>query len=862
MIMTSTPENVGAAMTERKHGCSFGSSRVYGPHRSPLEETMAMRSRMMLIVAATVVLAIQPADGSDGHKEVPVPPPTEPVSREDQPTSPRAVVMQGLHQSIQVNVDAQQDNIVGDAANEPSIAIDPTNPDNIVIGWRQFDTVLSDFRQAGYAYSHDGGATWTFPGVLEPGHFRSDPVLAANSQGDFFYYSLSTTTTAEMFISDDQGVTWIGPISAFGGDKTWMTIDTTGGLGNDNIYTLWNSQFTCCAPGTDFTRSIDDGRSYQGPFVMPQHPKWGTLDVGPDGELYVVGATLDGSSHLLLKSTSAQDPAQTPTFDLATAIDLGGTTSSSGTPNPGGLMGQVWVAVDRSDGPTRGNVYILGSVNPSGADPLDVMFIRSTDGGQSWSDPVMVNDALAGDDAYQWFATMSVSPEGRIDVVWNDTRNDPSPLISELFYAYSTDAGASWSGGLAVSPPFNSTVGHPQQNKIGDYYHMISDSLGGALAYSATFNGEQDVYFLRVGDCNDNGAHDSLDIADLVSADCNSDGVPDECEPDCNSNGVADGCDLASETSDDCNENLIPDECDVLEGNSQDCNSDGLLDECDVTFDLEAAQGWTVGAPDDTATTGIWRQVDPVGTAAQPEDDHTPGTGVMCFVTGQGQPGGGLGDNDIDGGKTTLFSPVLDLASYEDPHVGYWRWYSNNTGASPEEDVFTVDISSDGGTDWINVEVVGPSGAEVSGGWFFHYFRVADRVPPTSEIMLRFVAADLGSGSLVEAAVDDMVVIDCPECAASIPEEVTNLLLERSSPTVAALFWDAEPEAETYDLYRGTQRDASDLACYETGLESPSISDDGLVPASGMALFYVPTAVNCAGESPLGSGRTAFDPCP
>ena len=52
-------------------------------------------------------------------------------------------------------------------------------------------------------------------------------------------------------------------------------------------------------------------------------------------------------------------------------------------------------------------------------------------------------------------------------------------------YAYSTDAGATFSAGLPVSPSFDSTIGHPQQNKIGDYYHMISSTADAALAYSA-----------------------------------------------------------------------------------------------------------------------------------------------------------------------------------------------------------------------------------------------------------------------------------------------------------------------------------------------------------------------------------------
>ena len=59
--------------------------------------------------------------------------------------------------------------------NEPSMAIDPTNPDKMVIGWRQFNTVQNSFRQAGYAYTLDGGDTWTFPGVIDGRHISFGP---------------------------------------------------------------------------------------------------------------------------------------------------------------------------------------------------------------------------------------------------------------------------------------------------------------------------------------------------------------------------------------------------------------------------------------------------------------------------------------------------------------------------------------------------------------------------------------------------------------------------------------------------------------------------------------------------------------
>lgn len=104
--------------------------------------------------------------------------------------------------------------------------MDPTAPNRIVIGWRQFDSIPSDFRQAGWAYSHDGGRSWTFPGKIQPGTFRSDPVLDADADGVIYYCSLRGDFTAPLFRSLDGGVTW-GPAlpgaQTIGGDKQWFT---------------------------------------------------------------------------------------------------------------------------------------------------------------------------------------------------------------------------------------------------------------------------------------------------------------------------------------------------------------------------------------------------------------------------------------------------------------------------------------------------------------------------------------------------------------------------------------------------------------------------------------------------------------
>ena len=185
--------------------------------------------------------------------------------------------------------------------------------------------------------------------------------------------------------------------------------------------------------------------------------------------------------------------------------------------------------------------------------------------------------------------------------------------------------------------------------------------------------------------------------------------------------------------------------------------------------DMQTDTGWTGGLAGDTATTGQWTRVNPIGTAAQPEDDHTPSPGTICWVTGQGSNGGSVGENDVDGGLTTLLTPLLDLSTSTDPLIRYWRWYSNTEGASPNADVFVIDISDDGGATWTNVESVGPTGSETDGGWFSHQLRAADLIVLSAQVQLRFVASDLGSGSIVEAAVDDLEVFDLT-CDVVLPD--------------------------------------------------------------------------------------------
>src|SRR5437764_9054947 len=168
--------------------------------------------------------------------------------------------------------------------------------------------------------------------------------------------------------------------------------------------------------------------------------------------------------------------AVVPTFDQSRAVNLGGNIIFAEPINPEGLVGQVFLAVDRSGTSTNNNVYMLASVQPSGfTNGSDVMFVRSTDGGSTFSAPRRINDDLVNPSKWHWFGTFSVAPNGRLDAVWYDTRNAANNTDSQLFYSWSTDAGVTWAPNVAVSNAFNPFEGYPNQDKIGDYITIVSE---------------------------------------------------------------------------------------------------------------------------------------------------------------------------------------------------------------------------------------------------------------------------------------------------------------------------------------------------------------------------------------------------
>ncbi|MFN0056984.1 MAG: M14 family metallopeptidase [Planctomycetota bacterium] len=165
--------------------------------------------------------------------------------------------------------------------------------------------------------------------------------------------------------------------------------------------------------------------------------------------------------------------------------------------------------------------------------------------------------------------------------------------------------------------------------------------------------------------------------------------------------------------------------------------------------DGESELGYVVSGD---AIAGVWNRGVPAGGGDRGDPPFDADGSGQCYLTDLAD-----GDTDVDGGSTILTSPLFD-ATGGNATLSYYRWYSNVAGGTPEQDVFVVEISNDGGGSWVVLEVVGPAGAEVQGGWIARSFAIADTLAPTAAMRVRFTASDVAPGSVVEAGVDGIVV--------------------------------------------------------------------------------------------------------
>lgn len=378
---------------------------------------------------------------------------------------------------------------------------------------------------SGYAVSHDGGRTFQDRGHLTPntiGWGLSDPVVVVDRQGTFYVVSNQRNADGRPLIgvsrSADGGQTFTpavlisgtGPVRTFYQDKPWIAVDDTSGPFDGTVYIAW-TEFT---PANEnqilFSRSMDGAQTFSPAVVAStpaQNSQIGTsLAIGPDGELYLAWAEFDDPQKIFIQVRQSTDAGQT----WGPIVTVGAAALSQREPGFCGrsdgyfLNGRISnfilpaMAVDRSDGPTRGHVYVVYQT-AHGDDQADVLFTALSPDLNVIAPPKRVHDDRTLND--QFFPAIAVSPHGVIGVAFYDRRLDPDNLLIDYFLAISKDGGATFEPNRRVTdqsfgvPPI---AGQPTSTRnfdslrnecyMGDYNAITADATAFYLAWGDNRN--------------------------------------------------------------------------------------------------------------------------------------------------------------------------------------------------------------------------------------------------------------------------------------------------------------------------------------------------------------------------------------
>ena len=396
--------------------------------------------------------------------------------------------------SINVGANVDVSNEEGPQS-ETSIATNPTNTSLVVAGSNEIDRLP----MRGY-FSSDGGSSYGGVDLPLPPptksngfDFGSDPGVAWDRFGNVFYSYIvvffssgGSIAGSEMAVarSSDQGRTWTPVYFNFenGGakfnDKPMIAVDNNPGSPNfGNVYVAWDTTNGVggkpSTTGIMVSRSTDHGVTFSTPvFASDTHggPHFG---IGADpfvtanGTLHVAwhdqsNAIVESSSTdggVSFGATHVIAPTVVP-FDIAIPAQ-----------NTRGALIYPACGADTTTGLFAGTLYCSWADETS-TNGMDLFLSHSSDGGVTWSAPVRVNDDVVGVANDQFNHWLSVDPStGSVNLSWNDTRNDPTHVSTDVFYTRSTNGGVSFARNVQVTTaPTNETCcGADLGNQYGDY---------------------------------------------------------------------------------------------------------------------------------------------------------------------------------------------------------------------------------------------------------------------------------------------------------------------------------------------------------------------------------------------------------
>ena len=369
---------------------------------------------------------------------------------------------------------------------EVSIAINPTNPDNMIAA--SFQTGRPPKPRAGsYHYvTFDGGKTWKTVPTPDPRNLvQGDDVVAFSHDGVAYHVHLSfdgirmaRPARAEngmiVNVSKDGGNTWTDGTAAVNHINTVIPFEDKPGLVVDNapasrskgnVYLAWTRFDVYGSSNPEhrsqiyFTRSTDQGQTFSMPFRISDtggdcldsdNTVEGAVPaVGPNGEVYVVWAgplglvmdkSLDGGLTFGKDKVIGNMPGG---WDFS----VEGLDRANGMPVTG---------VDLSNGPNKGTLYVNWIDARHGDQDVFVMWSR--DGGDTWSAPVRVNDDAVKNGKVQFFTWMAIDPvDGSINVVFYD-RRDGKGTETRLTLARSVDGGKTFVNHKVDLPSFSANT--------------------------------------------------------------------------------------------------------------------------------------------------------------------------------------------------------------------------------------------------------------------------------------------------------------------------------------------------------------------------------------------------------------------
>jgi hypothetical protein len=363
---------------------------------------------------------------------------------------------------------------------EVTISINPTNPLNLAAG----------ANITYYYYSTDGGFTWTEGQLTSSLGVWGDPVVVFDADGSLYYSHLSwpNVTPGDWLDrivvqkSTNGGATWsdgvgVGYNPPKDQDKEWLAVDLTTSPYRNNIYMAWtefdvlHSANPADSTRILFSRSTDHGLTWATP-VKVSDVGGGCLDdsltvegavpaVGPSGEVYVSWA-----AHELIYFDKSLDGGVTFGSDVIVTTQPGGWDFE--IPGIYRCNGFPITLCDVSNSYCRGTVYIVFSDQRDGPDDTDVFFVKSTDGGSTWSTPRRVIEELGAN--HQFFPWATIDPvTGFIHVVFYDRRYTAGNA-TDVYMAVSHDGGDHWSDFKVSATSFTPT----ETVFFGDYINVAA----------------------------------------------------------------------------------------------------------------------------------------------------------------------------------------------------------------------------------------------------------------------------------------------------------------------------------------------------------------------------------------------------